>query len=270
MLARPSLVALTGKRLFGRVLQTGRVPRHIGFIMDGNRRWARRLGVDVSEGHLAGYELMAALLELCYECGVECATVYAFLIENFKRPDREVQWLMRLAKAKFKTLVQHGQLAEEYGVRIKILGSVEMLPEDVRQVLLEAEEITKNNTRATLNVCFPYTSRYEMTHAIRSVVQEAVDGELSVEAIDEEVLNAHMYTGSLPPLDLLVRTSDTSRLSDFMLWQAVGSSPKVTVEFVRCLWPEFGIGRMAWVLLKWSFAHMYDEEVSRDEAKKNA
>ncbi|ODQ79997.1 hypothetical protein BABINDRAFT_176150 [Babjeviella inositovora NRRL Y-12698] len=262
-----SLIAQT-KKVYGRILQTGRVPQHIGFIMDGNRRYARKSKIEVKEGHNAGSESMAPLLELCYECGVDTVTVYAFSIENFNRSDYEVSCLMSLAKAKFRVMCEHGELAEEYGVRIRILGNTALLPQDVLEVLRASEEITKNNTRATLNVCFPYTSRDEMTEAIKAVVGQARDG-LALDEISAETIDANLYTRDCPPLDLVVRTSNTNRLSDFLLWQTVNEAPRVVVEFVNCLWPEFGPFRMAWVLLKWSYLKTYSGAYRNTEDRKD-
>lgn len=217
--------------------------------MDGNRRYARTHNIELKEGHNLGFESMASILEILYECGVEHATVYAFSIENFKRLTYEVKWLMDLAKQKFKQITQHGDLCEQYGVRIRILGNTALLPKDVRKILRETEEMTKNNKRATLNVCFPYTSRDEMTHAIKSVVKKSVENPDLV--IDENSIDNALYTGDSPPLDLLIRTSGTYRLSDFLLWQCVSSN--CAIVMVDTLWPEFSPHYMARILLNWSF-----------------
>lgn len=239
----------TAKKLFGHVIQTGPTPRHVGIIMDGNRRYARTHNIELKEGHNLGFESMASILEILYECGVEHATVYAFSIENFKRLSYEVKWLMDLAKLKFKQITQHGDLCEEYGVKIQILGNIALLPKDVRKILKETEEMTKNNKRATLNVCFPYTSRDEMTYAIKSVVKQLVEQPDFV--INEQTIDKFLYTKDSPPLDLLVRTSGTYRLSDFLLWQCVSSD--CAIVMVDTLWPEFSPYHMAKILLNWGF-----------------
>ena len=238
----------TGKKMFGKIISTGPVPKHVGIIMDGNRRYARTHKIEIKEGHSMGFDTMANILELLYESGVQAATVYAFSIENFNRSSYEVKWLMDLAKAKFTQINQNGLLCKDYGVRIKILGNLKLLPADVLEILHETEEITKNNTRAVLNVCFPYTSRDEMTHAIRRVVDETTRSQIE---INEETIDKYLYTGDSPPLDLLVRTSGTFRLSDFLLWQCV--SPDCAIEFVDKLWPEFTPWDMVKVLIKYSF-----------------
>lgn len=243
------------KKFVARCIETGPVPQHIGFVMDGNRRFAKNHHIELKEGHSAGFESMAQILELCYECGVKSATVFAFSIENFKRSKHEVDWLMELAKERFAQMVSQGELAEQYGVRIKVLGDVSLLPDDVRQVLKEAEEVTKHNSRAVLNVCFPYTSRHEMTHAMKHIVKKNMKTPIE---INEATISDLLYTGGQPPLDLFIRTSGVSRLSDFLLWQV--STPGVVIEFVDVLWPDFTPLRMAWILIKYSFKKAYSKE----------
>lgn len=196
-----------------------------------------------------GFDSMAAVLELLYESGVSCATVYAFLIENFKRLKTEVDWLMDLAKSKLMQISQNGELCDKYGIRVRILGNFAFLPDDVNVVLKDIMHTTRKNTRATLNVCFPYTSRDEMAHAIRTTAEDAnKDSGLDV---DEHTLTDHMYTAGLPPLDLLIRTSGTYRLSDFLLWQCVPSL--CAIVFSDRLWPEFTPWDMTKILFMWSF-----------------
>lgn len=239
----------TTKLVFGRIVQTGPVPKHVGLIMDGNRRYARIRNIELKEGHNMGFESMASILEVLYECGVECATVYAFLIENFKRLSYEVKWLMDLAKQKFQQITQHGELCEQYGVRIKVLGNLSMLQPDVLRLMKQAEETTKNNKRATLNVCFPYTARDEITNLIKQIVRKSARGEDFI--IDESCISDFLYTRDSPPLELLVRTSGTYRLSDFLLWQCVSSDCSIVIT--DTLWPEFTPYHMAKILIHWGF-----------------
>ncbi|RLV93557.1 Dehydrodolichyl diphosphate synthase complex subunit RER2 [Spathaspora sp. JA1] len=242
-------VLTTAKKTFGRIIRTGPVPKHVGIIMDGNRRYAKTHKIEIKEGHSLGFDSMASILELLYESGVECATVYAFSIENFKRSNIEVKWLMDLAKSKFKQINNHGELCQEYGVKVRILGNKSLLPKDVLEILNETEEISKNNTRAVLNVCFPYTSRDEITHSIQETVQQST--EFPEMTINQETLDNNLYTKDSPKLDLLVRTSGTSRLSDFLLWQCV--SPDCAIVFVDKLWPAFRPWDMAKILINWGF-----------------
>ncbi|OBA22946.1 Di-trans-poly-cis-decaprenylcistransferase [Metschnikowia bicuspidata var. bicuspidata NRRL YB-4993] len=240
------------KCTIGGVCKTGPVPRHVGVIMDGNRRYAKTNKIEMKEGHNLGFDSMASILELLYESGVACATVYAFSIENFKRLRYEVEWLMNLAKSKLYQMSQHGELCDQYGIRIKILGNVSLLPADVQKILQDTQKMTAHNTRAVLNVCFPYTSRDEIAHSIRGVVKASMEDPEMI--IDEHTMENYLYTADAPPLDLLIRTSGTSRLSDFLLWQSVPST--CAIVFSDRLWPEFLPWDMTKILLSWSF-NMY-------------
>lgn len=237
------------KKTLGSIICTGPIPKHVGVIMDGNRRYARTHKIELKEGHNSGFDTMASILELLYESGVQCATVYAFSIENFKRLKYEVEWLMDLAKSKLRQISQHGDLCDQYGIRIRILGNKKLLPADVRTILAETEEMTKKNTKAVLNVCFPYTLRDEIAHSMKTVVEELSQDPTMV--VDEETIDNHLYTAGSPPLDILVRTSGTLRLLDFLLWQLVPSM--CAVVFSDKLWPEFSTWDMTRILLNWSF-----------------
>ncbi|KAH3680608.1 hypothetical protein WICMUC_000228 [Wickerhamomyces mucosus] len=233
--------------------------------MDGNRRFAKRENIELKEGHNAGFESMAKILEICYECGVKSATVFAFSIENFKRNKYEIDWLMELAKTRFTQMVEHGEICEQYGIKIKIIGDKSLLPIDVLKVLNEAERITQYNTRATLNVCFPYTSRYEITNALKNIVKENVE-DLNIDQINEELIDNHLFTAGQPPLDLLIRTSGVSRLSDFLLWQV--SSKGVEMEPLDILWPDLKPWHICWILIKFSFNKSYPKTYQRSDFKK--
>ncbi|KAF2674063.1 Di-trans-poly-cis-decaprenylcistransferase [Microthyrium microscopicum] len=151
-------------------LRHGPVPKHIAFVMDGNRRFARSKRQEVTEGHSAGFEALARILEICYKIGVKVVTVYAFSIENFKRSRSEVDNLMDMAKMRLGQLAQHGQLLDKYGAKIQLLGRREMIRPDVLETLDQAMELTRHNTKAVLNICAPYTSRDEMATAIQKTV----------------------------------------------------------------------------------------------------
>ncbi|KAK7977881.1 di-trans-poly-cis-decaprenylcistransferase [Apiospora saccharicola] len=153
-------------------LRQGPIPQHVAFEMDGNRRFAKNNHIETIEGHNMGFEALAKVLEVCYKCGVKVVTVYAFSIENFNRPKSEVSGLMKMAKLKLEQLCQHGELLDRYGAGIRVLGERDMIPDDVLPFVDRAIEMTKHNTDAVLNICFPYTSRAEMTAAIKATVDE--------------------------------------------------------------------------------------------------
>ncbi|CAN6599053.1 dehydrodolichyl diphosphate synthase complex subunit Rer2p [Trichomonascus vanleenenianus] len=238
-----------GKTCLINVLKAGPVPQHIAIVMDGNRRYAKRRKQEVREGHNAGFESLAATLELCYNAGVKVVTVFAFSIENFNRTPYEVESLMEVAKSRLNQLCEHGELAEQYGVRIKIVGDRSRLSPDVVEIVERAESTTKNNSKAVLNVCFPYTSRDEMAASIRKIVGKAKHHKISPASIDEHMIEENMYTGDSPELDILIRSSGVERFSDFMLWQSHNGTQ---IEFIDKLWPEFGFWDMYSILLRWS------------------
>ncbi|MCJ1391086.1 cis-prenyltransferase [Xylographa bjoerkii] len=153
-------------------LRQGPVPQHVAFVMDGNRRFARNHMIETVEGHNLGFEALARILEVCYKSGVRVVTIYAFSIENFKRSRFEVDALMALAKLKLDQLSQHGELLQRYGASIRILGQRELIRPDVLEAVDKAMELTKGNGDAILNVCFPYTSRDEITTAVRGCVED--------------------------------------------------------------------------------------------------
>ncbi|KZF19522.1 Undecaprenyl diphosphate synthase [Xylona heveae TC161] len=151
-------------------LRQGPIPQHVAFVMDGNRRFARTRQIETVEGHNLGFEALARVLEVCYKSGVKVITIYAFSIENFKRSKYEVDALMEMAKVKLSQLAQHGELLDRYGARIRILGQRDLLKPDVLEAMDNAAKMTSGNRHAILNVCFPYTSRDEITTAIRETV----------------------------------------------------------------------------------------------------
>ncbi|EME84947.1 uncharacterized protein MYCFIDRAFT_211018 [Pseudocercospora fijiensis CIRAD86] len=153
-------------------LKCGPIPEHIGFVMDGNRRWARKSKVETVEGHHMGFEALARILEVCYKSGVRVVTIYAFSIENFKRSKYEVDGLMDMAKTKLLQLSQHGELLDRYGASVRILGDRSLIRKDVQDQIDLAVDMTKHNEDAVLNVCFPYTGREEITHSVRETVRE--------------------------------------------------------------------------------------------------
>ncbi|EME45196.1 hypothetical protein DOTSEDRAFT_71048 [Dothistroma septosporum NZE10] len=153
-------------------LQCGPVPQHVAFVMDGNRRWARKSKVETVEGHNMGFEALARILEVCYKSGVRVVTIYAFSIENFKRSKYEVDALMDMAKTRIVQLSEHGALLDQYGASVRVLGDRTLMRQDVLDQIDRAVDMTKHNDAAVLNVCFPYTSREEITHSVRETVRD--------------------------------------------------------------------------------------------------
>ncbi|OAA43758.1 undecaprenyl diphosphate synthase family protein [Metarhizium rileyi] len=153
-------------------LRQGPVPQHVALEMDGNRRYARNHRMETVEGHHRGFEALARIMEICYKCGVKVITVYAFSVENYNRPKHEVEGLMQMAKVKLEQLTMYGDILDRYGACVRVLGQREMIREDVLKVVDKAVARTKHNNKTVLNICFPYTSRAEITTAIRHTVQD--------------------------------------------------------------------------------------------------
>ncbi|KAL1973360.1 hypothetical protein VTN31DRAFT_5995 [Thermomyces dupontii] len=158
-------------------LKQGPIPQHVAFVMDGNRRFARSHGIETVEGHNLGFEALARILEVCYKSGVKVVTIYAFSIENFHRSKYEVDALMEMAKVKLSQLAQHGDLLDRYGASIRVLGRKDLLKPDVAAAVDRAVELTSRNGDRILNICCPYTSRDEITSAIRETVVDYSDPE---------------------------------------------------------------------------------------------
>ncbi|KAF2753982.1 Undecaprenyl diphosphate synthase [Pseudovirgaria hyperparasitica] len=151
-------------------LRQGPIPQHVAFVMDGNRRFAKTHHIETVEGHNLGFEALAKVLEVCYKSGVKVVTIYAFSIENFNRSKYEVDALMEMARVKLVQLAQHGDLLDRYGACVRVLGQRDLVKPDVLEAIDRAVAMTSHNTKAVLNVCFPYTSRNEITTAIRDTV----------------------------------------------------------------------------------------------------
>ncbi|KAJ6084065.1 hypothetical protein N7486_010865 [Penicillium sp. IBT 16267x] len=160
------------KELLVGALRQGPMPQHVAFVMDGNRRFARSHGIETVEGHNLGFEALARILEVCYKSGVKVVTIYAFSIENFKRSKFEVDALMDMARVKLSQMAQHGDLLDRYGAKVRVLGRLDLLKPDVLAAVNKAVESTSRNGDRVLNICFPYTSRDEITTAIRETVED--------------------------------------------------------------------------------------------------
>lgn len=194
------------------------LPNHVAFVMDGNRRYASSQQIKKIEGHSKGFEKLADCLRWCLDIGIREVTTFAFSIENFKRSDEEVHGLLDLAREKFSKLLQELPKLHEHGVRIRVIGNIELLPEDLQKLIAQTMLETENNDKLFLNVAFSYTSRDEITHAVQDILRN--DGDcLREEDISERLLEECLYSRHSPPPDLLLRTSGETRISDFLMLQ---------------------------------------------------
>lgn len=226
------------KVVFRALQQTGHIPHHIAFIMDGNRRFARSKQIDKIEGHSRGFAKLADVLRWCLDMGIREVTTFAFSIENFKRSNEEVEGLFNLAREKFNKLLAETSRMDEHGIRIRVIGNIELLPLDLQRLIATAMLRTESNDKLFLNIAFSYTSHDEITQAIESVLTAGSDAAdvdtkrtesddddsmLLPQDITERLLEACLYTRHSSSPDLVFRTSGETRLSDFLMWQ-VGCS----------------------------------------------
>lgn len=203
-------------------------PYHVGIIMDGNGRWAKSRGKTRFQGHKAGTENLRRTLESSVEFGVKMLTIYAFSTENWKRPPLEVMGLMKILED-----VIDKELAElnKNGVQLRHIGQLERLRPAIRDKVLYAIDLTKNNDRLILNVAFNYGGRSEIVHAVKKIIADNI----KPEEVTEELLSRYMYTGSSPDPDLIIRTSGEFRTSNFLIWQAAYAEYYITPTY----WPDF-------------------------------
>jgi undecaprenyl diphosphate synthase len=202
-------------------------PSHLGFIIDGNRRWAKQHGIPSYEGHLAGYNALKDVLYETFDRGVKFASVYAFSTENWKRAEEEVGYLMKLTLRMVKSDLH--ELIER-NIRFRHLGDKDGLPAKVATALEEAEEKTKDLTGGTLCACFNYGGQHEIVQAVRRCVEEGLTGE----RIDEKAITERLYAPDVPPIDMMIRTSGERRISNFMLWRIAYSE----LMFIDKFWPS--------------------------------
>ncbi|WP_300799036.1 isoprenyl transferase [uncultured Alistipes sp.] len=209
-----------------------RIPQHVAIIMDGNGRWAELRGKERYEGHAAGIEPVRASLRAAVRNGVKYLTLYAFSTENWGRPEKEVDALMELF---CQSVISETPELVRQGVRVRMIGERSRFSEKVRSYLAQAEEQTAGGDRLTLILALNYSSRSEITRAVRSLAARAAAGEIDPAAIDERTVSQSLDTADYPDPDLIVRTSGECRLSNFLLWQASYAE----LYFPEVLWPDF-------------------------------
>ena len=210
----------------------GNLPRHVAIIMDGNGRWAKARGVPRLLGHRAGRESVREAVRGCVALGVEVLSLYTFSVENWNRPKREVQALMRILR---ESLRRERDELKANNVRLRVIGRSGDLPEPVREAIEETEQYLAASTGLLLILALSYSGRVEIVDAVRRILRERADVPLDPDRIDEKFLADRLYTAGLPDPDLLIRTSGEMRLSNFMLWQLAYTELWIT----ETLWPDF-------------------------------
>jgi len=213
-------------------LKPQQMPRHIAIIMDGNGRWAQKRGLHRAQGHREGGKTVERIAQCCVELGIDCLTLYSFSMENWERPKAEVDALMKLYA---RYLVEIRPRLVDNDVRLVHLGRAAELPESVRTELTKTIEMTRNNTGMKLALALNYSGRVEITDAVRQIARQYKAGKLRLDEIDQHCISQHLYTAGLPDPDLLIRTANEMRISNFLLWQISYSEFYVT----KTLWPDF-------------------------------
>ncbi len=208
------------------------LPKHIAIIMDGNGRWAKQKGMLRAFGHENGTKSVRQVVEASAELGVENLTLYAFSTENWKRPKLEVKTLMKLLISSLKKEIK---TLQDNNIKLSAIGSLNLLPSKVYKELSEVMEATKDNARMTLTLALSYGSREELLNTVKEISNKVKNNIISPEAIDESIINKHLYTQNLPDVDLLIRTSGEQRISNFLLWQIAYAE----LYFTHTLWPDF-------------------------------
>jgi len=205
-----------------------RLPRHVAFIMDGNGRWARKRGLPRLAGHRAGTENLREIIRACVEFGIPYMTIYAFSTENWERPEDEVNGLMNILAEVIDTELD--ELHRE-GVQLKHIGRLERLDERLREKVIRAVELTKNNTRLSLNIAWNYGGRDEIVCAVQRIIREGIPAE----QVNCDLISRYLFTAGTPDPDLVIRTSGEMRVSNFLIWQSAYSEWYTTPTY----WPDF-------------------------------
>ena len=208
------------------------MPKHIAIIMDGNRRWARAQGKPAGFGHKAGAKTLENIVRYANKIGLEYITVYAFSTENWKRAEDEVNALMMLLQ---NCLEEYSKRADSENIRIKILGDITALSQNMQKSIIDCMERTKNNTGVTFNIALNYGGRDEIIKAVKKIASQVKNNKLEIESINEEAISNNLYTAGQPEPDLLIRTSGEMRLSNFLPWQLVYAE----FLFIDKNWPDF-------------------------------
>ena len=208
------------------------MPRHVAIILDGNGRWAKAKGMPRNYGHAQGSKNVERICEEAWRMGIKYLTVYAFSTENWNRPKDEVDALMKLLRNYMKTCLK---TAAKNDMKIRVIGDITRLDEDIRSRIEELEESTKDNGGLNFQIAINYGSRDEITRAVRRIAADCRDGRLAAEEIDEQVIDRYLDTHDIPDPDLLIRTSGEQRLSNYLLWQLAYTE----FYFSDVPWPDF-------------------------------
>ncbi|MBN09578.1 MAG: di-trans,poly-cis-decaprenylcistransferase [Flavobacteriaceae bacterium] len=209
-----------------------KLPKHLAIIMDGNGRWAEKKGLKRILGHTNGVDSVKEIVEEVLNLGIPYLTLYAFSTDNWNRPKKEIGTLMNLL---IKSLRSEFEKLLENNIRLNAIGDISALPKSVQNEINHVSEKTKNNTKLVLTIALSYGAREELENAIKNILREVKNNTISMEKVDQSIINKHLYTRNLPDVDLLIRTSGEKRISNFLLWQIAYAE----LYFTKVYWPDF-------------------------------
>jgi undecaprenyl diphosphate synthase len=213
-------------------IDSSKLPVHLAIIMDGNGRWAKQQGILRTFGHEKGTKSVKSTVESCAKIGVKYLTLYAFSTENWNRPKFEVDTLMKLL---ISSLKRELNTLQKNNIKLNAIGNLTNLPTKVQKELQEVIEATAQNTHMTLTLALSYGAREELIQAVKKIADKVKNNIISIDAIDESIINKHLYTDNIPDVDLVIRTSGEHRVSNFLLWQIAYAE----FYFTNVLWPDF-------------------------------
>ncbi len=211
------------------------LPRHVGFIMDGNGRWAKKKGLPRSEGHKEGAKVFRKIGEYAADLGIEYVTFYAFSTENWKRPEAEVNAIMELFGDYLNEVIERIRENDEKGIRLNFIGDRKGISPELLGLMDYTHKLTEDKSKVTLNIAVNYGGRHEIASAVKEIAKKAAHGEINPDSIDESVISDYLYTAGQPDPDLIIRPSGEYRLSNFLTWQGAYSE----LWFSDILWPDF-------------------------------
>ncbi len=214
------------------LIDKNNLPKHLAIIMDGNGRWAKKHGLFRTLGHESGTKSVKKIIEACATLGIENLTLYAFSTENWNRPKIEVEALMKVL---VNSLIKELPTLEKNNIKMNAIGNLEKLPVKAQKELQDVINKTAGNTKLVLTLALSYGSREELVNAVKNISDKVKNNIISVDKIDDSVINEHLYTHNLPDVDLLIRTSGEHRISNFLLWQIAYAE----LYFTDILWPDF-------------------------------
>ena len=213
-------------------IEKGNLPEHIAIIMDGNGRWAKQHAIGRIRGHKRGAQAVRAAVRTCREIGIKYLTLFAFSVENWGRPTKEVEGLMSLLE---EYLAKELKELHKQGIKLTTIGDIDQLKPSVKEKIISAKKITANNDQMVLNLALSYGSRDEIIGAVKKIVQDIQNGKIKSDEINKEIFSKYLNTAEMPDPDLLIRTSGEYRVSNFLLWQLAYTE----LYFTKVLWPDF-------------------------------